>query len=51
MNRDRLSTETTYQQGLIVAKSRQGMRCRNCNSTSNVSVCVTKESAYVWMCQ
>ena len=33
-----LSTETTYQQGLIVGKLGEGMRYCKCNSTSNALV-------------
>jgi hypothetical protein len=56
-----LSTETTYQQdhinidllstSLIVGELGSGMWCDKFNSTSNVLVCETQESEYVWVCQ
>jgi hypothetical protein len=45
-----LSTETSYQQGLIVGKLGQGMRCYKFNSTSNVLVCETQRKVYMYGC-
>ena len=46
-----VSTETSYQQGLIVGKLGQDMRCGKCNSTSNVLVCESQRKVYVWVRQ
>jgi hypothetical protein len=46
-----VSTETSDQQGLIVGKLGQGMRCCKCNSTSNVFVCESRRKVYVWVRQ
>jgi hypothetical protein len=43
-----VSTETSYQQDLIVGKLGQGMRCWKCNSTSNVLVCESERKVHVW---
>jgi hypothetical protein len=47
-----LSTETFYQQGLIVqvGKLGEGMKCYKCNSTSNVLVCETLRKVYMYGC-
>ena len=43
-----LSTETSYQQGLIVGKLGPGMWCGKLNSTSNVLVCETQRKVYMY---
>ena len=45
-----LSTETAYQQGLIVGKVGPGMRCCKLNSTSNVLLCETQRKVYMYGC-
>jgi len=42
-----LSTQTTYQQGLIFGKLGKGMRSCKCNSTSNVLVCKAQRAAEI----